>query len=1601
MPGNVKTPRDEHLWTKAKSIARKEYPDVTEDSDNYYAIVMGIYKKMKGVKKSIFLLKGRKLHYRTEFQGLPISIENRKGSIRRGEDATGEWETKMKNAYGYIRGTVGADSDQLDCFIGPDKDSEKVFVIHIKKPENGKYDEDKVFLGFETFKAAMIAFKKHYDDWQKYYQGFDVMDMETFKDRIEKKGKKIEKSQVKAYQRVSATGKVVPVKSYQNRKTKKPMSLTETPEFKKWFGNSKVVDANGKPSMVYHGTSTPFNIFKDFKHGIHFTDNEATAKEYATGIDKNLSKNKNSKECKNLEREIEFIKEQLSKVYEKNRSLPKGQPNDESFWTFEHKIQELEAEKLNLLGFNKNKLIKKVYLSMQNPSIYDAGGEKVSLIQINTLVRDRRSKGYDGLIIKDIEHGKVGNYETHYIVFSPAQIKSATGNRGTFDPKNPDITKSIRYFIKSHVKGHTRTTQTGKVVPVRDYENRKTKIPDHIANHSKAKQWYLKNNMESAYLAYWKDCQFMKQKCPKKKEWIEWAHKTWGGWQSASEIIKNDAIDAGDLVVKIAKQSNKELTQRMLMIAISNSISKHFKSYSDAKKWTEDFISAIIKLKKLKGRIKKSIRYYIRKSFSSAMESKYPGGKWITITNESSPLHGRHIFIVPHKDGTATIAWAPGQSGLTHKVLRAKKAGNDKPAEEKHKAKKELPELSEEEREKATTHKQEIETAQKQATEELHSKIREKLGIQTAVTKEEKANIDREVSKIADKKERNIERLKQFNKIRNERDKAIDEVIGEAKKAMLGEVDPNLTDEKKSLREVIKDNAEEFLKYHYQIKAYMREKKVVSDILKNKTKYRGGSDVVEIKPMNADEIKQVLSDEKVLETEIGDHYRLIINTRGGIGKGGEEIRGSGTGSETIMQNITKGGFEAMTGITGEASGNSILDMDTYRVLGSNNSAILMNYYLENSMGTEKYAGEMGKLKKYIQDHGQKIASSSMENGDKYLDRAQRVKGFGRGEDALFGDRVQANATALQYIQRAYESYGQAEGSLNQAAELMYQFDNKKRNMEFASGSRAKLNSIREKLHLHKSDADIQMLDDGSYKMTIRPVEFERIIKERPISTQQTVGELSAADIKSGKANTNDYLPEGLKPYMTPDRNGVAEKVVLGFHQQAAARLVVKEKRVYLNFEAGTGKSASYLASIAAVKEKTGKTPKTIISMPKKLMPNFSDEIRKFSDFNVVIVDSSDKKARQKLYNSDPDTIVLVNKEKYLFDNDMIKNAGFDMMIVDEAHRSGQREGRGESGMSKGLADLAGNMEYFIAGSGTPTPNDLSELYFYLKTIDPEKYSNQKTFMEKYKNLHRGAGMKDMLTEIMHKEIDDRVFTVKKDLQHTFKQHVHNAELSDTQRVQYKKVMSDYQAKKIDVLDRDQRLNRILNSTRFEDNQKFAKMGEIIDNHIKTKGEDEKVIIYAQQYKTVGEIERYLKAKYPDAGVVKFDGRTKLEDIDSNKKSFRSDKKVRFAIHTDAGTEGLNLQYTGKPGEMGATTAIAMASGANSYSVINQFFSRANRMRVPKEMTVDGHLVLTNTPHDIRTEMRLEDKKAIMSLIDNAKTNDDLGLMKSKRIVFII
>lgn len=109
-----------------------------------------------------------------DFQGILIDVENTKGSTRKGTGPEGEWSTYMHSHYGEIRGTEGVDGDKLDVYVGDNHDSPVVVVIHQHNPWDGKYDEDKVMIGFDSVEEAIGAYKKQYDR-----PGFYIMDDHT------------------------------------------------------------------------------------------------------------------------------------------------------------------------------------------------------------------------------------------------------------------------------------------------------------------------------------------------------------------------------------------------------------------------------------------------------------------------------------------------------------------------------------------------------------------------------------------------------------------------------------------------------------------------------------------------------------------------------------------------------------------------------------------------------------------------------------------------------------------------------------------------------------------------------------------------------------------------------------------------------------------------------------------------------------------------------------------------------------------------------------------------------------------------------------------------------------------------------------------------------------------------------------------------------------------------------------------------------------------------------------------------------------------------------------------------------------------------------
>jgi len=174
--------------------------------------------------------------------GLDISIENRAGTKRRPE-----WPT-LNAHYGYIKRTEDRTGEHIDVFVKPGTPLDykgDVFVVDTNTQSN-RPDEYKVLVGWDDLRAAKKDFLANYTkDWNGLHAitRFDSMD------------------EFKAWLANGDTKRRVEGQALDSRST-----VTSTPEFKRWFGDSKVVDAEGRPLVVYHGTGDDFGAFKVWSH---------------------------------------------------------------------------------------------------------------------------------------------------------------------------------------------------------------------------------------------------------------------------------------------------------------------------------------------------------------------------------------------------------------------------------------------------------------------------------------------------------------------------------------------------------------------------------------------------------------------------------------------------------------------------------------------------------------------------------------------------------------------------------------------------------------------------------------------------------------------------------------------------------------------------------------------------------------------------------------------------------------------------------------------------------------------------------------------------------------------------------------------------------------------------------------------------------------------------------------------------------------------------------------------------------------------------------------------------------------------------------------
>lgn len=367
-----------------------------------------------------------------KINGFDVTIEQPAGSVRSGKDANGkEWSVTMNNTYGYIRGTESVDGDHIDVFLGPDMNSDMVYVVD-QVNTDGSFDEHKVMMGFSSLEDARSAYLSNYeegwqgvgnitgvalDEFKKWidssirktkpfyeYRSVDFIEEERPDSGIRFRETRISPEEENIIEKAKSDG------SYMKAPNGNPTNLNEkqwvqvrTKAFKEWFGDwennpedaSKVIDENGEPRVVYHGTYADFNAF-DESHLGDVTDLNATNEDWA----------------------------KTSHI---------------GFWFNDNKI-----------GFYTKH--KPVFLNVRNPLEFasmESLVDEMSYYDSGEDFKRSNSDGYDSVIV--LEDEEMGGRS--YVVFNDNQIKSVTENNEDFSFHNDETSKNEAVKQASDIDG--------------------------------------------------------------------------------------------------------------------------------------------------------------------------------------------------------------------------------------------------------------------------------------------------------------------------------------------------------------------------------------------------------------------------------------------------------------------------------------------------------------------------------------------------------------------------------------------------------------------------------------------------------------------------------------------------------------------------------------------------------------------------------------------------------------------------------------------------------------------------------------------------------------------------------------------------------------------------------------------------------------------------------------------------------------------------------------------------------------------------------------------------------------------------------------------
>lgn len=223
------------------------------------------------------------------------------------------------------------------------------------------------------------------------------------------------------------------------------------------------------------------------------------------------------------------------------------------------------------------------------------------------------------------------------------------------------------------------------------------------------------------------------------------------------------------------------------------------------------------------------------------------------------------------------------------------------------------------------------------------------------------------------------------------------------------------------------------------------------------------------------------------------------------------------------------------------------------------------------------------------------------------------------------------------------------------------------------------------------------------------------------------------------------------------------RVDLNPHQVEAALFAMRSplsKGVILGDEVGLGKTVE--AGLVIAQYWAARHRKILLVMPATLRKQWQQEMEEKFSIPSVILEGPTFKAMQKAGQHNPlrqqDKLVICSYHFASAKADEIRLAGFDLVVIDEAHRM-RNVYKTDNKMAKRISSAVQDATKLLL-TATPLQNSLLELYGLTSVIDPHIFGDRRSFQQQFvrnndENL-RNATLRQRLRPVLNRTLRSQV-----------------------------------------------------------------------------------------------------------------------------------------------------------------------------------------------------------------------------------------------------